>query len=210
MQNILRDDIEYIVHTEPDGTVIGPISKVHAHYPGVRSTLTHYSTWSMIFHPESGTYGIQLKNPKKGDALTDGKWDMGVAGYNCYIKDGSAWRYTNFEETLVKEAGEEIGLQLTVFDSLEEFLKNIGHTNAAYFFDRFLWRTNQDNEYVGLAFVTVVEQKTIFVDDEVVDFKWMLPEELKEFLQTGTNYCAALSVIFEKAEQFRLTALNEV
>ena len=62
MSDLLRKDIEYSVHCDEKGKVIGPISKVHAHMHGVRETLTHYSMWSMIFNPLIGKYGIQQKN----------------------------------------------------------------------------------------------------------------------------------------------------
>ena len=120
---ILRDNLEYAVHCDEIGKIIGPISKTHAHLLGVRTALTHYSTWSMIFHPFSGKYGLQLKNPKVLDGFTAGKWDMGIAGHNCYIKDKRSFRAMSFKETLIKEANEEIGLNIEVIDSLEEFIK---------------------------------------------------------------------------------------
>lgn len=49
---LLRDDIEYLIHCDDHGDIIGPISKAHAHLPGVRETLTHYSTWGMVYNPE--------------------------------------------------------------------------------------------------------------------------------------------------------------
>ena len=85
-KNILRDDIEYIIHSDSNGNIIGPISRNHAHTDRVRSALTHYSTWSMVYHLKSGKYGIQLKNPKKHDKYGAGKWDMGAAGHNFYLK----------------------------------------------------------------------------------------------------------------------------
>ncbi len=80
VESILRDDIEYVVHCDEKGKIIGPLSKIHAHLPGPRQALTHYSTWSMIFHPKSGKYGIQRKNPKKQDKFGAGRYDTGV-GY---------------------------------------------------------------------------------------------------------------------------------
>lgn len=80
MDQLLRDDIEYIVHCEKDGTVIGPLSKKHAHTEAVRKQLTHYSTWSMVYNPATKQYGVQLKNPEKHDKYSGGKWDMGAAG----------------------------------------------------------------------------------------------------------------------------------
>ena len=59
---LLRDDLEYIVHCEDNGKVIGPISKIHAHKEGARAVLTHYSTWSMVFDPIKNKYGIQRKS----------------------------------------------------------------------------------------------------------------------------------------------------
>lgn len=75
---------EYIIQSDDKGTIIGSIEKKYAHSDGARAVVTHYSTWSMIYHLMSGKYGIQLKNPKKHDKYTAGKWDMGVAGHNRY------------------------------------------------------------------------------------------------------------------------------
>src|SRR3989344_5187351 len=121
--SILRDDLEYAVHCDEKGMIIGPISKVHAHLPGPRQALTHYSTWGMVFHPKSGKYGIQFKNPKKHDSFGAGKWDTSVGGHNCYAKYNGVYRPMDFKETLIKEADEEIGLQIKVVDSLKEFVK---------------------------------------------------------------------------------------
>src|SRR3989344_6072375 len=102
---LLRDDIEYVIHCDEKGKIIGPLSKLHAHLPGPRQVLTHYSTWAMVFHPKSGRYGIQLKNPKKHDPFGAGKWDMGIAGHNCYVKtrERENYRSMGFAETLTKE-----------------------------------------------------------------------------------------------------------
>ncbi|MBS3117320.1 hypothetical protein J4430_00355 [Candidatus Woesearchaeota archaeon] len=112
VESVLRGDIEYIIHCDEKGRIIGPISKTHAHLSGVRETLTHYSTWSMIFNPESGKYGIQLKNQKKHDKFGAGKWDMGAAGHNCYIRNKKGYKPMGFKETLIKEVDEEIGINL--------------------------------------------------------------------------------------------------
>jgi isopentenyldiphosphate isomerase len=211
-EKLLRDDMEYIIHCEPDGKIIGPISKVHAHLPGPRAELCHYSTYSMIFHLDSGKYGIQRKNPKKHDKQNAGKWDMGVAGHNCYVKDGSAYRSLDFGENLVKEAEEEIGLDLQMFDSENDFLKaseNIMNKAIGVIIDRFHYKTERDNEFVGLAFVIVPDMNVEFKDGEVVDFKWLTPEELAKFLKDNDNYCLPLPIVFEKAEKFRLKYLGD-
>ena len=57
--------------------------------------------------------------------------------------------------------------------------------------------------WVGLGFVVVPTQEVEFVDDEIIDFKWLTPEELQSFIDTETNYCSPLPLVFEKAESFR-------
>lgn len=49
-----------------------------------------------------------------------------------------------------------------------------------------------------------------YEDGEVVDFKWLTPEEFKEFLKKDekTN-TPVLSIVFEKAERFRKRYLNK-
>jgi len=77
----------------------------------------------MIYRPESKKYSIQLKNPKKHDKYGAGKWDMGVAGHNCYVKENGFFRPLDFDENLIKEAKEEIGIDIEMFQSKEEFIK---------------------------------------------------------------------------------------
>lgn len=205
-QNILREDIEYAIHSDSEGKIIGPISKIHAHMEGVRAILTHYSTWSMIYHQSTGKYGIQLKNPKKHDKYGAGKWDMGVAGHNCYFKENGFFRPLDFDENLVKEAKEEIGINITMCKSKDEFLKTIKNKpnqSLGFIFDKFHYKTETDNEWVGLGFIIVPNTKVNFEDDEVIDFKWFSPEELKAYLETNDNYCSPLPLVFEKAEKFR-------
>ncbi len=201
----LRDDIEYIIHSDDRGNIIGPISKTHAHAKGIRANLTHYSTWSMIYHLQSGKYGIQLKNPKKHDKHTAGKWDMGVAGHNFYEKQGEEYVPLDFNENLKKEAMEEIGINLKMFDDIGDFVNATQNSDDAVgiIFDQFHYKTDMNNEWAGLGFVVVPTQNVEFVDDEVIDFKWLTPDELQEFIDTETNYCSPLPLVFEKAEQFR-------
>lgn len=206
MKNILRNDIEYIIHCEENGKIIGPISKKHAHLPGVRSILCHYSTWSMIFNPITQKYGIQLKNPKKHDKLNAGKWDMGAARHNCYVKDKNSYKFLDFEENLVKETNEEIGLKLKMFKSRKQFLNNAKKMNKnaiGFIFEKFHYKTNDNNEWVGLGFILTTKTNLKFKDKEVVDFKWLSSSELKRFLKTNKNYCTPLPMVFQKAEIFR-------
>lgn len=204
-QNILRDDIEYGIHSDSNGNIIGPISKTHAHLEGVRAILTHYSTWSMIYHPDSRKYGIQLKNPQKHDKYGAGKWDMGVAGHNCYIKENGFFKPVDFDENLIKEAKEEIGIDIEMFQSKDEFIKSINSIDKpkGFIFDKFHYKTESNNEWVGLGFIIVHNTNVKFEDDEVIDFKWLSPNELREFIETNNNYCSPLPLVFEKAEKFR-------
>lgn len=203
---ILRNDIEYSVHCEENGVVIGPIAKTYAHLDGARSVLCHYSTWSMIYNPLIGKYGIQLKNPKKHDKYNAGKWDMGVAGHNPYVKYKNDYKYLDFEENLIKEAKEEIGIKLKITKNLKEFIKSVKKVDKVvlgYIFDRFHYKTKINNEYVGLGFILTTSEKVKFTDSEVIDFKWLTPNELRKFLKENKNYCDPLPLVFNKAEKFR-------
>ncbi len=203
---LLREDIEYVIHSDSKGNIFGPISKAHAHLKGVRETLVHYSTWSMVYLVSEGKYGIQLKNPEKPDSVCAGKWDMGVAGHNCYVKENGIYRPMGFDETLVKEAKEEIGIRLEMCKSKQEFIQKIKlkpKQALGFIFDRFYHETQINKEWVGLGFVIVYDTQLHFEDNEVVDFKWLSPEALRRFLETNENYCSALPLAFEKAESFR-------
>ena len=111
----------------------------------------------------------------------------------------------NFHETLIKEADEEIGIEVEVIDSLPEFLKASKNLTKplAYFFDKFLFKTPKNNEFVGLAFILTPSTTLNFKDKEVVDFRWLAPKELKNYLKENNNYCEPLPLVFEKAEKFR-------
>ncbi len=208
----LREDIEYAVHCEKDGKVIGPISKIHAHLPEVRTNLTHYSTWSMIFNQKLQKYGIQKKNPKKHDKFGAGKWDMGVAGHNCYVSDKSKIRFLDFEENLIKEAKEEIGIDLEMCDSTDKLIsksKNLKNNAIGIIIENFLYQTKENSEWIGLGFIITNSEKVTFTDDEVVDFMWLTSDELRKFLKEDNNYCSPLPLVFDKAEKFRLTFLKK-
>jgi len=175
--------------------------------PGVRETLTHFSTWSMIFNPTLGKYGIQLKNPKKDDKISAGKWDMGVAGHNCYVAKNRSYTYLDFDENLVKEAAEEIGIRLTMCDSQKDFVRKVKNNSKealGFIFEKFHYKTPTDNEWVGIGFVILSSKNVSFTDDEVVDFQWLTPDELRTFLTKNSNYCSPLPLVFEKAEKFRI------
>jgi len=205
-QNILRNDIEYIIHSDSKGNIIGPISKKHAHLEGVRAILTHHSTWSMVYHQETGEYGIQLKNPKKHDKYSGGKWDMGIAGHNSYFKENGLFRPLGFDENLIKEAQEEIGINVNMCKTKNEFLKIIKNTlgqSLGFIFEKFHYKTKIDNEWIGLGFIVVPNTQVSFKDKEVIDFKWLSPEQLRIYLKTNDNYCSPLLLVFEKAEKFR-------
>ncbi|MFC1682203.1 NUDIX domain-containing protein [Nanoarchaeota archaeon] len=211
-KNILREDIEYAIHCEKDGIIIGPLSKTHAHLQGVRPTLTHYSTWAMIYNPSLKKYGLQLKTPKKHDNFKTPKWDMGVAGHNYYKKEGNIFRPVLFEENLVKETDEEIGLKLEPFTKLKDFLgvaRNLTGT-IGFIFETFLYQNEINSEWVGAGFILTNETKLEFKDNEVIKFRWLTPEELEDYLKKENNYYAALPVIFEKAEKFRKKYLNDL
>lgn len=209
-KSILRDDIEYAIHCDSEGKIIGPLSKSHAHSEGVRPTLTHYSTWAMIYNPVLKKYGLQLKRPKAHDKFSKPKWDMGVAGHNCYVKEGGNYRPLLFEENLIKETDEEIGLDLKMSFSLKDFLeasKNLNRT-IGFIFEQFLFQNSKNNEWVGAGLILTTETELEFKDDEVIDFKWLNVEELNNFLEEKDSYYGALPIIFEKAEKFRLKYFN--
>lgn len=132
---------------------------------------------------------------------------MGVAGHNCYVKEEGAWRFMDFDETLVKEAEEEIGLTISICNTTEkEFiasLKTLKDEAVAYVFEKFHYLVKPNNEWVGLAFIATPITDVKFNDKEVIDFKWMTPAKLKDYLKNNDNYCAPLPLVLEKAEKFR-------
>ncbi len=208
--NKLKDDVEYIINCKPDGTIVAPISKEHAHEKGVRPKLTHYSTWVMVYNPILRKYGLQLKQPKKHDGKHIPKWDMGVAGHNCYEKKNGQYKPLLFEENLIKEADEEIGLDVKMFYPLSKFLEASKKLNGTigYIFEQFHYTDSINNEWVGGGLILTTETKLEFKDKEVLKFRWLSPKEVKKYLSKEENYYNALPIIFEKAEKFRLKYLT--
>ncbi len=211
--NKLEDNVEYIVQSDSAGNIIGPISRTYAHSKNIRSNLTHHSTWAMIYHPKSNKYGIQLKNPKKHDRYSAGKWDMSVAGHNCYVKKGKFFKPLDFNENLIKEAQEEVGINLKMYNTKIAFLKAARQLKNSqpigFIFDKFHYQTKINNEWVGLGLIITPTTETRFNDREVVDFKWLSPDELKMFILKETNYCEPLPLVFYKVEEFRKQNLSE-
>ena len=205
---LLRDDIEYVVHCDDRGTIIGPLSKVHAHMPNVRQALTHYSTWGMVWHPLCQQYGIQLKRVKAHETYVQPRWDIGVAGHNCYVEAEGGYAPLSFAETLVKEADEEIGLTVSMCDTRESFVERAAHPlgTIGYIFDRFHYHTESHNEWIGVGLIITVQEDLTFRDGEVLDFAWYTPEDLRTFFAEG-EYYGALPIAFERAEAFRLQYL---
>jgi isopentenyldiphosphate isomerase len=192
---------ELLVKCDSKGNIIGPIEKNFAHTGNTRLNTVHYSTWSMIWNSNLKKYGLQLKNANKYDSEQIQKWDMSVAGHNCYQNN----KPMNFNETLIKETEEEIGLELEMF-SKKEFLlkiKNLEKGSVGFIFEKFHYKTTKNNEWVGLGFIMTTETNVTFVDGEVAEFQWLTPQELEKFLKTKNNYCSPLPLVFEKAEKFR-------
>lgn len=110
-----------------------------------------------------------------------------------------------FEETLKKETNEEIGLTLTVYTSLKEFLTAAKQLTSpiGYIFETFLFKNSIDNEWVGAGIILTTDTLVEFKDKEVLDFRWLTPSEFKTYLATEDTYYAALPLMFEKAETFR-------
>lgn len=202
----LKDDVEYVVYCESDGTIIAPISKEYAHSKEIRPKLAHYSTWAMVYNPILKKYGLQLKQPKKWDDNHTPKWDMGVAGHNCYIKENGEYKPLSFEENLIKETDEEIGLNLKMVYSLKEFLEALKELkgNIGYIFEKFQCKNSINNEWVGAGIILTTETNLKFKDKEVIEFRWLSPKELKSYLSEENNYYSALPIVFEKMERFRL------
>jgi len=202
---MLRSDIEYIIHCESDGTIIWPLSKIHAHTSGARESLCHYSTWSMVFNIDLQKYWLQRKNPNKYDKNSAWKRDMGVAWHNCYELQNDVYVPIMFEDNLIKEAQEEIWIELRMFDTENAFIAWLNDLkwSIGFIFEQFHYQTNSNNEFVWLWFIATTETELEFTDDEVVEFKWLWPDEMESFLKTEPNICGALWLVFEKAEKVR-------
>ena len=91
-----------------------------------------------------------------------------------------------------------------IWYSAKEFLETAKKLKepTGFIIERFHYKTDKNNEWVGLGLILSPTTTVKFADGEVTDFKWLTPEELKEYLKKENNYCVALPMVFEKAEKF--------
>ena len=74
--------------------------------------------------------------------------------------------------------------------------------------EKLHYKTERNNEFVGLGFILTPTTKVKFKDNEVVAFKWLTPKELTVHLKKENNYCDPLPLVFKKAENFRKRYLS--
>ena len=75
-----------------------------------------------------------------------------MAGHNCYTRTEDGYHPLNFNETLIKETDEEIGLGLRMFDTLDEFI-NASYSldgTIGFIFEQFHSIDELNNEWVGM------------------------------------------------------------
>lgn len=205
MNNILRKDIEYIVHSDERGNVIGPISKTHAHLPKIRPVLCHWATWVMIYHVNLEKWGVSLNKPKPKKQRFTKFWNLSVGGHNSYVHNNNEWKYLNFKETMIKEAKEEVGLDIVSCNDKNEFINktlNINNSSIGFVFAKEHYKTKHNNEIVGFGIILTDINKLQFNDGEVLDFKWLASEEMKIFFKSDEDYSAALPIAFEKCNHY--------
>lgn len=127
----------------------------------------------------------------------------GCRGHNCYVRDNGEWRYLGFEENLIKETKEEIGLDIEMTRDLDEFIRrsrNLADHSIGIIIETFLCEGKHDSEYVGLGLILTTQTRLEFTDHEVIDFKWLSENELIELIKINDH--PPLEIAFEKARKF--------
>jgi isopentenyldiphosphate isomerase len=85
--------------TDDDSTVLGPVERRLVHG---NPSLIHRSAHLLVLHPEDGTLLLQKRSPLKD--TFPGRWDTSVGGHVSFGQ--------SYEEAILREAREEIGVDL--------------------------------------------------------------------------------------------------
>ncbi len=92
---------ELLTHvSDDDSVVIGPVERWRVHG---NPALVHRSAHVLVVHPGDGTLLLQKRSERKD--THPGKWDTSVGGHVAFGHD--------YLETALREAAEELGLQVT-------------------------------------------------------------------------------------------------
>jgi len=170
---LLNENIEYLIHCDEEGNNIGPISREHAHIPTVRKELCHKVVSAMVYCKNTNKWCIQQKFSK---AIKKKIWDISVGGHCTYEKKGNDYEALDFNETLIKESYEELGLSITINKNLEN------NSNTGHIFRTCLYKNSYNNEFLGLGLIITGDEKITPIDGEVLSFKWLTLDELKKFM----------------------------
>lgn len=86
--------------SDDDATVIGPVARHRVHG---NPALIHRSVHVLVLHPVEGTLLLQKRSP--GKDTSPGLWDISVGGHVTFGQ--------SYEEAVVRETREELGLAVT-------------------------------------------------------------------------------------------------
>lgn len=89
--------------TDDDATVLGPVARGLVHG---NPALIHRSAHVLVIHPVEGTMLLQKRSLEKD--TSPGLWDISVGGHVTFGQ--------SYEEAVVREAHEELGLGITLDD----------------------------------------------------------------------------------------------
>jgi len=170
---LLKDDIEYLIHCDEKGNTISPISRKHAHLPEIRKKLCHKAIVVMVYCKQTNKWCIQKKFSK---AINKSIWDPSVGGHCTYEKKNNSYEELSYEKTLLKEAYEELGLKISINESLE--------SNTGFIIKTHHYKNSYNNEFLGLGIIVTGDEEITPIDSEVLNFKWLTTKELENFIRT--------------------------
>ncbi|MCD8049593.1 MAG: NUDIX domain-containing protein [Clostridia bacterium] len=170
----------------PTGEVV---SRTEAHEKGILHAAVHI----YVYRVASGRLQILLQKRADDKDSFPGCWDTSCAGH---VSAGET-----FDETLVKELSEELGIHITAGEAKHLFTKIVTKNNVFHgkpFNDHEVYRVyalNYDAPAESIAF-----QK-----EEISAVRWMDSDELLSELERGNKaYCIMLNTYREALEFLRV------
>ncbi|MFP4402196.1 MAG: NUDIX domain-containing protein [Candidatus Nanoarchaeia archaeon] len=143
----------------------------------------------MLYCKKTHKWGVQKKFSK---TINKEIWDCSIGGHCVYTKQVDSKYNSEFEETLVKESYEELGLDIKISKNFEN--------KTGYIFKNYLYKNHFNNEYLGIGIIFTNSETISPIDGEVVDFKWLSLNELESLLK-DRNVSDTLKTIFPFIEE---------
>ncbi len=181
--------MEYFDVYNEDGTLTGEkVERSIAHEKGILHGAVHI----YVYRKSKNGYDILVQKRADDKDSFPSCWDTSCAGH---VSGGDT-----FEETVVKELGEELGIKVSFGDAKHCFTKIVTKINTFYgkvFNDHEIYKVYK------LEYNAPVEN-FVFQKEEVSALKWMDSQELlNELERKNPDYCIMIDTYKEILEHVK-------